>query len=171
MGSLDGKVALVTAGSRGIGRGIVEALLAEGAQVALTGRSAEKGEKALAEIGQLSPLSGRVSAGYRLHRQSVAEDEAARATGAPDGLVKVATNARDQIVGASVLAPGAAELVGVLGLLMAKGVAFKDIAKIALPDPSLTASLVRLAERNIDDGPTTSAPLQSLQRLRRIIGR
>lgn len=52
MGSLQGKVALVTAGSRGIGRGIVEALLAEGARVALTGRSAEKGEKALAEIGR-----------------------------------------------------------------------------------------------------------------------
>lgn len=52
MGSLDGQVALVTAGSRGIGRGIVEALLAEGASVVLTGRSQEKGEKALAEIGE-----------------------------------------------------------------------------------------------------------------------
>lgn len=51
MGSLDGKVALVTAGSRGIGRGIAEALLAEGASVVMTGRSQEKGSKALAEIG------------------------------------------------------------------------------------------------------------------------
>src|SRR3546814_20483412 len=51
MGTLDGKVALVTAGTRGIGRGIVEALLAEGASVVMTGRSAEKGAKALAEIG------------------------------------------------------------------------------------------------------------------------
>ncbi|MEG9224709.1 SDR family NAD(P)-dependent oxidoreductase [Aeromicrobium sp. Sec7.5] len=51
MGTLDGKVALVTAGSRGIGRGIVEAFLAEGATVVMTGRSAEKGEKALSEIG------------------------------------------------------------------------------------------------------------------------
>ena len=51
MGTLDGKVALVTAGSRGIGRGIAEALLVEGASVVMTGRSADKGEKALAEIG------------------------------------------------------------------------------------------------------------------------
>ncbi|NYG59552.1 3-hydroxybutyrate dehydrogenase/3-oxoacyl-[acyl-carrier protein] reductase [Nocardioides daedukensis] len=51
MGTLDGKVALVTAGTRGIGRGIAEALLAQGASVVMTGRSPEKGAKALAEIG------------------------------------------------------------------------------------------------------------------------
>ncbi|MGN7226393.1 SDR family NAD(P)-dependent oxidoreductase [Dietzia maris] len=51
MGTLDGKVALVTAGTGGIGRGIAEALLAEGASVVVTGRSADKGADALAEIG------------------------------------------------------------------------------------------------------------------------
>ncbi len=49
---LTGKVALVTAGSRGIGRGIVEELLERGATVVLTGRSEEKGAAALAELGQ-----------------------------------------------------------------------------------------------------------------------
>lgn len=126
---------------------------------------------ALAEIGQMAPLSGRVPAGYRLHRQTVAEDEAARALGSPDGLVKVASNGRGRIVGASVLAPGAAELVGVLGLLMGKGMELKDLAGIALPDPSLMASLVRLAERDIEDSPAATGPAQSFQRLRRIAGR
>src|SRR3546814_9865135 len=51
MATLEGKVALVTAATGGIGRGIVEALLAEGASVVMTGRSAEKGAKALEEIG------------------------------------------------------------------------------------------------------------------------
>ncbi|MFC6468624.1 SDR family NAD(P)-dependent oxidoreductase, partial [Gordonia humi] len=51
MGSLDGEVALVTAGSGGIGRGVVNALLMEGASVALTGRSTERGARALEEIG------------------------------------------------------------------------------------------------------------------------
>src|SRR3546814_6467643 len=41
----------LTAGTRGIGRGIVGGLLGEGAAVVMTGRSAEKGAKALAEIG------------------------------------------------------------------------------------------------------------------------
>ena len=48
---LEGKVALVTGGSQGIGRGIAETLVAEGAQVALTSRSSERAQEVAAEIG------------------------------------------------------------------------------------------------------------------------
>jgi 3-oxoacyl-[acyl-carrier protein] reductase len=48
---LQGKVALVTGGSKGIGRGIAEALVAEGAQVALTSRSGERAQEVAAEVG------------------------------------------------------------------------------------------------------------------------
>jgi len=47
---LEGKVAAVTGGSRGIGRGLVEAFLREGAMVAFNGRDTKKGEQALAEL-------------------------------------------------------------------------------------------------------------------------
>lgn len=46
-GSLEGKVAVITAGSTGIGFGIAQAFVAEGAKVVLGNRSEEKGQHAL----------------------------------------------------------------------------------------------------------------------------
>src|SRR5512145_140113 len=54
MGALTGRVAVVTGGSRGIGRGIALRLAAEGADCALTYRSnADQARAAVAEIEAL----------------------------------------------------------------------------------------------------------------------
>ena len=50
MGKLEGKVAVITASTRSIGRAIAEAYLAEGAKVVVSGRSEEKGAVALEEM-------------------------------------------------------------------------------------------------------------------------
>ncbi len=47
---LDGQVAVITGGTRGIGRGIAEAFLEQGARVVVNGRNTDKGERAIAEM-------------------------------------------------------------------------------------------------------------------------
>jgi len=52
MGSLDAKVALVTGAGQGVGEGIALALAAEGASVAVAGRTLSKVERTAAEIAR-----------------------------------------------------------------------------------------------------------------------
>jgi NAD(P)-dependent dehydrogenase (short-subunit alcohol dehydrogenase family) len=58
-GFLDNKVAIVTGGTKGIGRSIAEALAREGASVAICGRSRDDAESVAEELGRST--SGRVS--------------------------------------------------------------------------------------------------------------
>src|SRR5215470_17650167 len=62
MGRLDGKVALVTGGSSGIGLAAARRFVADGAYVFVTGRRKEELDTAVAEIGRnVSAIQGDVS--------------------------------------------------------------------------------------------------------------
>ena len=58
MESLNGKVAIVTGGTRGIGRAIAERLLREGASVAICGRSEDSASRAASEMKPLGKVIG-----------------------------------------------------------------------------------------------------------------
>jgi 3-hydroxybutyrate dehydrogenase len=95
MGELDGRVAVVTAGSRGVGRAIAEAFVDEGAAVVLNGRSEAKGRQALEELA--AGESARFVAADVMRREECERlmDETISAYGRVDILVNNAGGAED----------------------------------------------------------------------------
>jgi NAD(P)-dependent dehydrogenase (short-subunit alcohol dehydrogenase family) len=89
--SAEGRVAVVTGGSSGIGEGMAAALAGAGAQVVMIARDAERLEAAVAGIRSAGGKATWVSADLG-DRASVerAADEAGEAFGAPDILVNCA---------------------------------------------------------------------------------
>jgi 3-oxoacyl-[acyl-carrier protein] reductase len=100
MGILDGKVALVTGGSRGIGRGIVERFVQEGADVAFTYMS--NAEKANALAAELASSGRKVMAiqsdATDFTAAQKAVDDVVAAWGKLDILVNNAGITKDQLL-------------------------------------------------------------------------
>ena len=95
---LKGKVALVTGGSRGLGRAMAEALATEGMTVSICARDAQKVMAVGAELGRLSAGSGMVGhcAGDVTKAEDMQKwvDHVAREFGGIDVLVNNAGSAR-----------------------------------------------------------------------------
>ena len=99
MALLQGKVALVTGGSRGIGKGIVERFLEEGADVAFTYVSSPEKANAMAE--ELAKSGAKVMAiqsnAADFNATQAAVDQVVNAWGKLDVLVNNSGITKDQV--------------------------------------------------------------------------
>lgn len=117
-------------------------------------------EPALAQIGQLE-TEHSLRPGQTVLRSNLAENDAVRAIGGGTGTVRLITDARGGIGAAGAVGTGAGELMGVLALALSRGAVLADLARLALPQPSLAAALVDLADQHL----TTRRPAGWAQRL------
>ncbi|MFG3662143.1 SDR family oxidoreductase [Streptomyces sp. NPDC047706] len=83
---LSGKAALVTGGSRGIGYGVAEALVARGDRVCITGRNEEALKEAVERLGA-DRVIGVAGKAHDLDHQAVAVERTMEAFGRIDHLV------------------------------------------------------------------------------------
>ena len=87
VGRFDGKTAIVTGASRGIGFGIAQRLVAEGARVVITARKSEPLEQAAAELGGPEHAIGMAGKGDDLDHQAQTVATAIETFGSLDILV------------------------------------------------------------------------------------
>jgi 3-oxoacyl-[acyl-carrier protein] reductase len=73
MGILAGQTAVVTGGTRGIGRAIVESFVKEGARVALLGTRLESAQAAASEVASLCQVPAEMVSGYACDIKNTAE--------------------------------------------------------------------------------------------------
>ncbi|WP_035097872.1 NAD(P)/FAD-dependent oxidoreductase [Devosia sp. LC5] len=102
-------------------------------------------EPGLASIGLIEgerPLPE----GTLVLRASFAENDMARALGQTHGAAKLLASGNGKILGASIIGPGAGEVIAMLALAMERGMPVGALAELVLPHPSLAAVLTQLGE-------------------------
>jgi NADP-dependent 3-hydroxy acid dehydrogenase YdfG len=147
MGRLDGTVALVTGASSGIGEATARALAAEGAEVALVARRAERIDRLGGEIaasgGTALPIEADVSEREQAERAvAVAAEELGR-------LDVVVNNAGVMLLGDAEGAPleewDRMVAINVLGLLYVAHAAIEPLLKAAGDSPRGVADMVNIS--------------------------
>jgi pyruvate/2-oxoglutarate dehydrogenase complex dihydrolipoamide dehydrogenase (E3) component len=100
------------------------------------------------ELAQIGPTEARArerNEPVAVYRQDLAGVDRAATDGA-SGFVKVLAR-KDRIVGATVVGPGAGELIGTLSVAMANGVGLKALANTVFAYPTLTESIRKVADQ------------------------
>jgi pyruvate/2-oxoglutarate dehydrogenase complex dihydrolipoamide dehydrogenase (E3) component len=100
----------------------------------------------IASVGMTELQAGRRrSAGFRVLRQSLAENDRALSTRAAEGLVKVVFDARGQVRGASIVGPHAGELITLYAFAIANRLTARHLAGFVAPYPTLSETARQIA--------------------------
>jgi pyruvate/2-oxoglutarate dehydrogenase complex dihydrolipoamide dehydrogenase (E3) component len=121
-------------------------------------------QPALAQVGQ-GDAGTKARTGLMVLRANLAENQAARAFGMAEGTVRLVVDRKGHVVGASAVGEGAGELVALIALGMARGVPLAELARLALPQPSLAAALLDIARQHVDRQPQGSWSARLASRL------
>lgn len=101
---------------------------------------------ALAQVGLLE-ADRTLRPGQSVLRCNLAESQAARASGVVTGMAKLITDRKGTLLGAGAFGADAGEIMGLVALAMKSGLRLDALDQLALPQPSLAALLIEMAEQ------------------------
>ncbi len=99
----------------------------------------------LAQVGLTEADARAAGHDVRILRWPLAENDRAQAERRPEGLVKLVTTRRGQVLGAGILAPHAGEMIGVWTLAITRRVPLSVLAGLIVPYPTLAEAGKRAA--------------------------
>lgn len=94
-------------------------------------------EPELAHVGRTEARARAEGFRVRVLRAAFADNDLARAERASEGRIKIVTTSRGKILGATIVGPGAGELIGVWSLAISRGLRIGALAAALMPYPSL----------------------------------
>lgn len=117
----------------------------------------------LAHVGLTEEAARKKSGDITILRWPYAENDRAQAERKTEGLVKIITNKKGRILGASIAGQGAGEMINVFSLAVSKKMKVQDLRGYIAPYPTMTEISKRAAT-------SFSAPMTRKPFVRRIIG-
>ncbi|MBB3897748.1 dihydrolipoyl dehydrogenase family protein [Roseococcus suduntuyensis] len=99
----------------------------------------------LAHVGMGEAEAREAGEAVTVLTESLSGNDRARAEGAGEGLAKIVLGARGRILGATILAPRAGEMIGLWGLAIQKRLKVGDVAQMMAPYPTMSEISKRAA--------------------------
>lgn len=122
----------------------------------------------LVQVGRVPQGTDLPRGGQQMVRVNVAEHPGVRLAGHQTGLAKAYVDARGRVLGATLLAPDAAEAGAMLALLQDRGISLADLGEVVAPFPSLMSILCDLSDV-YRSGRPVSPWTERLRRFRRLL--